>query len=499
MNEELEHIEEEFAEIKPQNLGKQALMGAFWSYMQQFGTMAIQLLNTMVLSRLLQPSEFGLIAMLAIFIQVSSVLVQGGMTQSLIRSKKVDSEDLSTVFYFNFGVSILLYLILFFASPWIAAFYKQEVLESILKVYALVFVINAFGMVQVTMLMRAMDFKRQTIVTIIGIITSGVVGISFAFAGFGVWSLVYAQIANAAIMSALYWYLSKWRPSLLFSKVKFKIHFGFGYKLSMSAVTNVLFQSLYVIVIGRIFPLNLTGFYSQATRLRDLPINALSGSLNKVSFPLFSKYTNDDDLREMFRKITMSVIFIVAPLMIFISAFSNEILHLLFSKKWIPAAPYLSLLCFAGMLTPIHAFNLNILLTKGRSDLFFRLSLVKKGLVILILLLTYSYGIEAIIIGQLINSIIAVPINAYYIERFIHYKFLQQVKDLLPPIIISLIIGALFYLLKKYFFVNTNYLFILIVLGFSFFIVYILLSKILRIKGFTLSFELIKKFLNKSK
>lgn len=471
-------------QTRSQSLGSQAVNGAFWTYLQQFGTLGIQFIVTTILARLLEPAEFGLIGMITVFVQISHMLVQGGMTQSLIRTKSITNDDLSTVFYFNLGISTLLYGVLYICAPYIAAFYKQGVLVDILRVYSLVFVINSFGIVQITMLTKALNFKRQTWVTVVSLVSGATVGISLAYLGFGVWSLVYSQVVTASVATILYWITSSWKPSLLFNSEKFKYHFNFGYKLTLSGLLNTVFQNIYLIIIGRAFNATQLGYYTQAVKLRNLPVNSFSNSLQKVTFPLFSKCKDDIELKALFRKISITVIYIIAPILFFIAALSHELIEFLFTSKWLPAAPYLSLLCFAGILQPIHAFNLNILLVRGRSDLFFKLALLKKSLVVLILLISVKYGIIGLIIGQILNSLIALPINAYYINKYLKYSFWDQVLDLLPSILLSGGIAFSVFYFKNNVFSFELDLINLLIFGIGALLLYIIFSRVFQLIGF---------------
>ncbi len=469
------------------SLNKQALTGAVWTYVQQFGTVGIQLIVTIILARLLGPKEFGLIGMLGIFIQIAAILVQSGLTSSIIRSKQIDDDDLSTVFFFNLVLSLILYGVIYLGAPLVAIFYKQAILTQLLRVLSITIVINAFSVVQISILTKELQFKRQTFIAFAALIISAVIAILLAYKGFGVWSLIWNTISNATISGILFWGFSKWKPKWIFSQSAFKRHFNFGYKLSLSGLLNVLFENLYIVTIGKIFPPASLGYYTQANTLRNIPLNTISSALNKVTFPYFSKLNDDVELKKRLRQVINFSLFITAPLLVLIAIMSNEVIGVLFSAKWLPAAPYLSLLCLAGLFYPVHAFNLNILLVKGKSKEFLVLEIIKKVLIVISIILTYRFGIVALIIGQIILMFLATPINGYYLNDLIQYNMKEQFADLLFFTTIATVIGALLYAIKINFMNTWNVYFVIIVISALYLGLYLLFSKILRPTVFTFS------------
>ncbi|SMC38367.1 lipopolysaccharide biosynthesis protein [Cellulophaga tyrosinoxydans] len=428
------------------SLKNQALSGVYWSTMQLFGTQAIGFGVSLILARLLLPAEFGLIAMLGIFIGLATTLINSGLTQSLIRSENLDDEDYTTVFYFNLAGSIIIYFVIYFAAPLIASFYNQDLLTSIVRVYCITFIINAFSAIQITRLTKIMDFKTQMKVTIPSLIIGSVVGIAMAYNGYGVWSLVWSGIVQAAAATIQLWYWAKWRPLWIFNMKKFKQHFNYGVKLMFSGILDIIFTHAYAIIIGKFFLPAQVGFYTRAETLQMLPVGGISSIITKVSFPLFSAIQNDDiRLKNIYKRIMQMVIFLVAPTLILMAVLGEPLFRFLFTEKWLPAVPYFQILCFNGILYPIHSYNLQILNVKGRSDLFLKLEVIKKILVVLVILISLQYGIYGLLYGSVISSIFAFFINTHYSGKFLNYSAWQQIKDLLPIIILAVFTGVVVY------------------------------------------------------
>jgi teichuronic acid exporter len=437
------------------SLKNQALSGVYWSSIQLLGTQAIGFGVSLILARLLLPAEFGLIAMLGIFIGLATTLINSGLTQSLIRSEKLEDEDYTTVFYFNLAGSVVIYIAIYFAAPLIAGFYNQDLLTSIVRVYCITFIINAFSAIQTTRLTKMMDFKTQTKVTVPSLVIGSIVGIVMAYNDYGVWSLVWSGIAQAAAATMQLWYWAKWRPLWAFNMVKFKLHFHYGVKLMLSGILDIIFTNAYTIIIGKFFLPAQVGFYTRAETLQMLPVGGVSSIITKVSFPLFSAIQNDDvRLKSIYKRIMQMVIFLVAPTLILMAVLGEPLFRFLFTEKWLPAVPYFQILCFNGILYPIHSYNLQILNVKGRSDLFLKLELIKKTLVVLVILISFQYGIYGLLYGSVISSILAFFINTHYSGKFLNYTAWEQTKDLLPIIGIAVFTGIIVYFIDQLMILN---------------------------------------------
>ncbi|WP_114793152.1 lipopolysaccharide biosynthesis protein [Niabella yanshanensis] len=433
------------------SLRKQAVHGVFWTFTQQISVQLISFVVQIVLARILLPSEFGLIGMIMVFIAIGGSLVDSGMTSSLIHKADAGQLDYSTVFWMNLIFSVLVYAIVFFCSPLIADFFKQPILSSLLRLYAVTFIIQAFMSVQTTRLTKDMRFKVQMMMQIPSVVVGGIVGVTLAKMGWGVWSLVWMYLTQTTIFTIQHWVFAGWSPSFIIDKRLLRSHFLYGYKLTFSGLLDQVYTYAYNIIIGKFFLVSELGYYTQASKLRMLPISNITSALNKVTFPVFSKIQNDNErLKEAYKKLMLQVIFLVAPIMILLVLEARPIFSLLLTEKWLPAVPYFQLLCVSGILYPFHTYNLNILKVKGRTDLFFKLEIIKKIIITAGIVIAVFFGIYGLLYFQVINSVLALWINMHYSGKLIDYSGWQQLKDLVPIIALAIFIGLVLGLITHY-------------------------------------------------
>ena len=424
------------------SLKQKTIGGLFWTFSQQFSSQIIGFGVSVIIARILSPAEFGLIGMLGIFIAVGNSLMDTGMTSSLIRSVDADQRDYSTVFVINMAASIFIYGIIYFAAPYIAAFYGHAVLEDIVRVYALSFVFTAFRGVQAAKLTKEMKFKVQMMIQIPSVILGGTVGIVCAYAGYGVWSLVYMYVFQAFVFSIQHWFYSGWRPDLKFDYERFKYHFNFGYKITLSGLITTVYQNIFTVIIGKYFSAAQLGYYTRALSLRQLPISNLSAALSKVTYPLFSSiHDNDVKLKEVYRRLIQQVIFWIVPFLILLMVIAEPLIRFLLTEKWLPAVPYFQILCVAGMLYPLQSYNYNIIKVKGRTDITLKMQIVKKTLGIAGIFIAIPYGIYGLLYFQIISAVIDYYLDAYYGGRMINYSMPEQLKDIFPSVSLAVIIG----------------------------------------------------------
>lgn len=403
---------------------------ARWSAVDALGTRGVQFVIGIVLARLLEPAQFGLLAMLTVFMAIAQSLLDSGFSAALIQKKEVSQEDAGSVFYFNVVISVVLAGAMCLAGPWIAAFFRQPALTALARGMSLVLVINAFGAVQATLLRRNLDFKVQTQISIVSGVGSGVVGILMAYRGFGVWSLVGQQIAAAILKSAMLWVMNPWRPGFVFCLRSLNHMFGYGMWVMLSGLLNQIFINMYDIVIGRLFSPAALGFYTRARRLEEMPSQTLSQIVTRVSFPVFSAIQDDDvRLKNGLRKAISMLMFANCPVMLGLAVVARPLVIVLLTEKWLPSVPYLQLLCVGGVLLPLHTLNLNMLMAKGRSDLFFNLEVFKKSFVVISILIFWRWGITALICGQIITSMLSYLLNSYYTGKFLKYPAIEQMRD----------------------------------------------------------------------
>lgn len=436
------------------SLKKKTLTGLLWTFGQQVGVQGVNFIVQIILARLLMPEAFGLISMIFVFNAIGNSLVDGGMTSSLIRSKKLDNRDYSTVFFINIGVSLIVYFILFFLSKWISVFYNQPELEYVIKVYCLVIVIQALNAVQTTKLTKEMNFKLQMMMQIPSSVISGICAIILAYYGHGVWSLVWMYIINSSLYAIQCWIFTKWRPSLIFDKEKFKYHFNFGYKLTLSGLLSTLYSNLYRIIIGKFYSANQLGFYHQANSLSMFPVNNITRALNKVSYPLFSKLSdNPVKLLEAYKMISKYIFWIICPIMIYLIIFADHLFRIVLTEKWLPAVPYFQILCLSVIFYPHSMYSLNILAAKGRSDLHLKIEIYKKsiGLIVLVALM-YLFGMMGVVIASAISLMIGFVFNSYNCGVLLNYSLLRQILDFIPTLTISVGLGFI----TKYLILSLN-------------------------------------------
>lgn len=403
------------------------------------------------MARILTPADYGLVGMLAIFIAVSQSLIDSGFSQALIRKQDRSEIDNSTVFYFNIGVGIVLYILLFFTAPLIAKFYNEPQLIPITRIVGLSLVFNSFAVVQRALLTINLDFKTQAKASFVGAILSGTMGISMAYTGFGVWAIVWQQISNLAIVTLLLWFLSHWKPIWGYSWKSFRELFGFGSKLLASGLLDTIFKNLYLIVIGKFFKASDLGYYTRAHQFTDFASSNITGIFQRVTYPVLCTIQNDDiRLTDVYRRLLKTSAFVIFPLMMGLAAVAKPMIVSFLTEKWLFSATLIQILCFSQMWYPVHAINLNLLQVKGRSDLFLKLEIIKKIITVIILGITLPFGLIPMCLGMIVSSIIALVINTHYTGKLINLGFLRQMKDLLPSLLLSIAIGAIVHITVTY-------------------------------------------------
>jgi O-antigen/teichoic acid export membrane protein len=357
-------------------------------------------------------------------------------------------------------------------------------------------IINAFGLIQTTLLTKQIDFKTQLKVSMLASAPSGAIGITMAFNGFGVWSLVAQSLTSNFFRTILLWFFNTWRPSLAFSYVSLRGMFSFGSRLLASGLLDTVFKNIYLLVIGKLFSPMALGYYSRAKKLQELPVSNISSIINRVTYPVFSSVQDDKPrLKRGVRKALTMLAMINFPMMVGLAVVARPLVQVLLTDKWLPCVPYLQLLCVIGMLYPIHAINLNVLKAQGRSDLFFRLEILKKVLVVIALAVTYRWGIIVMIYGQIATSCLAYFLNTFYTGKMLDYSIKEQIQDLIPSLVLSGIMGLGVYALK--YAPIANQLALLFIQIFTGIVLYTGICYIFRISSFIELFEMFKsKMLN---
>ncbi len=425
------------------SLRKKAERGAIWSFIDAAGNRIVQFVISVILARLLAPEQFGLIGMLMIFIAIAQAFLDSGFGLALIQKKDMTQADTSSVFYFNIVIGVALAGLLYLAAPWIAAFYEQPDLSPLTRTLSLVLVINSFAVVQTAMLTRNVAFKLQAKVSLVSAICSGCVGIVLAYRGYGVWSLVAQQIGRAIANVTLLWVLNRWRPGLAFSFKALRQMFTFGSRMLASTLLNVVFNDIYYVLIGKMFSAADLGYYGRAARLEELPSMTLTTVVTRVTIPVFSSIQDDNArLKRGLQRALGILTFLNAPMMMLLGVTAPALVKVLLTDKWLPCVPYLQLLCIQGVLYPLHGMNLSVLMAKGRSDLFLRLEMIKRGLTLCNVIVSWRWGITAIILGQILLGLVSYFLNCYYSGRLLDYPAWRQLRDMAAYFLSAIVVGA---------------------------------------------------------
>lgn len=470
--------------------------GVLWNLASLFLTRGASTIFMLFLARMLVPEAFGLVAMATVVFELANAFVDSGLGAALIRSKNVSDVDLNTVFFTNLGLSLAAYVAIFAGAPYIGAFYSQPELATLVQVMGLVVFINAAKIVQSAVLSRKMDFRTQMKANTLATVVSGVLAVTAAFQGWGVWSLVVQMLSQATISTVILWLAGNWRPGLQISIESFFRLFAFGRNLLAEGLLQVAFLNSYIVVIGRFFSAELTGLYFFAQKLSNLISKQLTGAVQQATFPALATLQDDNEtLKYKYRQIMQLTMFLIAPIMMLLAALASPLISLAFDEKWLGAVPYLQLLCVVGMIFPLHALNMNLLNVKGRSDLVFKVGLVKKGVNLTMLFLAIPYGVLGIVASQVIAAFLALVPNTYFSEKLVGYSLGEQIKDVIKPIGAAVLGGALAWWLADN--IQTHPLITLILSGLLGSGFYILASFIVRVEGALMLWSQVSKRLQR--
>lgn len=464
------------------NLRAKVFSSLVWKFLERGGTQGIQFILQLFLARLLTPKDYGTVALITVFIAISTVFVQSGFNTALIQKKDIDEEDISSVFYVSLFIAIIMYIILWFFAPTIANFYKILELTSIVRVMGLVLFLNTFNSIQNAIVSRNMEFKRLFYSSLGAIIISGILGIILAYRGFGVWSLVYQQLMNQFSICIILWFTVKWRPKLLFSIKKVKKLFSFGGKLLCSSLIDTIYRELVNLIVGKIYSPAMLGYYNRGDQFPKVIVSNFNGSIQSVIFPTLA-YVQHDKVRvkEIMRRAIMMSSYIVFPAMIGLIVISEPMIKLVLTERWLPCVPYLRVFCLSYALWPIHTANLQAINAIGRSDIFLKLEIIKKIIGVSIIIVTSRYSPYVMAIGTVLSGIISSFINSYPNKKLLNYSYLEQMKDIISSLFISIIMGVITYLVQLLKYNDILTLLLQMILGG---IGYIMLSYITKNKSF---------------
>lgn len=425
---------------------KKILTNFIWRFAERCGSQIVTFVVSVVLARILAPSDYGTITLVTVFTTILQVFVDSGLGTALVQKKDADDLDFSSVFYFNCALCLVLYLGMFAAAPLIAKFYENTELVPIIRVISLTVVVSGLKNVQQAYVSRNMQFKRFFYSSIGGVVFSAVLGIALAKAGCGVWALVAQQLSNVAINTAILWITVKWRPKKMFSRERLKGLLSFGWKLLVSALLDTGYSNLRNLIIGKMYSTADLAYYDQGDKFPKVIVTNINTSIDSVLLPSMSSEQDDRErVKNMTRRAIKTSTYIMAPLMMGLAFCAEPVVTLVLTEKWLPCVPFLRIFCITYMFWPVHTANLNAIKAMGHSDWFLKLEIIKTAVCIGALLATVNIGVTAIAYGALFTSAASQIINAWPNKKLLGYGYLEQVRDFAPGILLAVAMGVCVY------------------------------------------------------
>ncbi len=483
------------------SLKTKTISGVIWKFGERVSAQAVNFIVSIILARLLLPEDYGLIALVTVFITICNKIVVSGFATSLIQKKDADNLDFSTVFYFSLVVAAVLYVGLFFAAPFIAEFYSAEsdpeLFIQVIRVMGLNLFIIAVNSVQQAYVSRTMQFRKFFFSTIIGTVVSAVAGIALAYMGKGVWALVAQNMILAVVNGIVLWFMVKWRPQLKFSFKRLKVLYSYGWKIFVASLIKILYTDLRSLVIGKVYTAADLAFYNKAQSFPQLIDTNVEGTIDSVLFPAISKkQSNVDDMRAMLRRAIKTTSYILMPLLAGLSAVAKPFIIILLTDKWAESIPLMQILAFSFVFAPVELENLQAIKAIGRSDIALKVEIIKKVVGVAILIASIPFGVTAIAVGMVISTTLSAIINAIPNKKLLGYTFKMQLKDILPSLLLSLVMFGAVYPVSL---LNINVWLMLIIQVVAGAIIYIALSAIFKVESFKYILGLLKGFLKRGK
>ncbi len=463
-----------------------------WSALQRFGTMGISFVSNIVLARLLTPDDYGCIGMLAIFITVSNTFVDGGFGSALIQKKEPTQKDYSTIFWLNLFMSVVIYGILYISAPAVSRFYNIPLLSSVLRVQGIVLIINALNIVQTNQLRKSINFKRLAVIYIASQIVGAVCAIVLAYMGWGVWALVAQQIIASSITSVILWVMNRWLPQLCFSFDSFKQLFSFGGFILASNLINTFCNNVQGLLIGKFFNPAILGYYTQAYKLEDVASHSISSVVDQVAYPVFSKVQSDNDgLKNVIYRLISSIAYVTFPMMLILVLIAEPLIGLLYGEKWLPSVPYFQIICIGGIAVCLQGVTYLAIASIGKSKELFLWTIIKRGLgMILLIAGMVLFGMNGLLWGFVLSCWSVTFINAYLVSKYIKYGLWQQIKDVLPIILISSMVFIITLVIANKLTLG-GYMYIVLVL-LIYISMYLLLSSVVKLQAYSFIKEIVK-------
>lgn len=423
-----------------------AFFGMAWKTLETVFVNGIQAIIFLILARLLMPADFGIVALVGAFIAISNVFVSSGLGTALIQTDEATEEDFSTVLFFSIFVACIFYLIFFITAPLISSFYEEPIITNVLRFYAISILFSAINGVQKSILLRNFEFKKICIVSLFSVVISGVISINMALKGYGVYSIVCNSLLTGAISTLSFFYSMRWIPVISFLPNRLKDFFNYSYKLLLSNLVEVGYTNIFPLLIGKSYNSSQLGYYNNGRQLPSLAANTINASIASVTFSIYSRYQyNSEKLKFMVRRSVVTSNFIILPFMAFLASSAEPLVLLILTEKWLPSVIYLQLFCIALGLHHQHNIGFQAISAIGRSDVFLKYQLIKKGLGIFVLLVTLKFGLVFIVIGQVIVAFISIFISLFPFKKYLNYSISEQLKDFYLYLILSLIMFACSY------------------------------------------------------
>ena len=427
-----------------ENLKAKTAKGVGWGFADNILGLGITAAANIILARILSPADFGIIGMTAIFMTLSTSLVDSGFTGALTRKKDAVKADFDTVFYFNLAVSCLLYAVLFFCSPFIARFFKEPILVPVIRILGISLVINAFGIVQKIILVRRIDFRTQAWISLVSSFAAAVAAVVMAFYGFGVWSLVVLQVGKLAVNTILLWSVSKWYPGLCFSRKSFRDMFSFGGRLLITSIISTIWSEMYSFIIGKMYSSSVLGQYSRADKVKNMVTSNVSSVMQKVSYPVLASIQDEGERQiNVYRKILKTTVLISFTAVFGVWAVAGPFILTFFGDQWLPAVGYLRIMCFSGLFLPLMMCSANVINADGRSDITLVLEILKTVMGLIPVVFGIIFSVEALLWSMVGVSFILFVVHAAYVSKVIHYSVGRQLADILPTLCVSIVMALI--------------------------------------------------------
>lgn len=468
-----------------------------WRFLERAGAKTVEFIVTVILARILGPDAYGDVALITAFTVILQVFVDGGLGNALIQKKDADETDFASVFYFNILFCIVIYILLFWISPFIAAFYGKPALKNMIRAAGITVIISGIKNVQQALISRKLQFRKFFFATLVGTLLSAVVGIAMALAGCGTWSLIAQLLINAAIDTAVVWFINRWKPEKVFSAERLKQLLSYGWKLLASNLIDAIYANIRQLVIGKLYSSSDLAYYNRGRSMPNVIVNNINTSIDSVLFPVIaSEQNNRKEVKKITRQAIMTSNYLMAPLMMGMAFAADSLIRVLLTEAWLPCVPYLRVFCIIYMLQPVHTANTNAVKAMGRSDLLLKIEIIKKTIGITILILCMRHGMPAILYGYLANNFIDQMINSWPNRKLLNYKYHEQIKDLLPSTMLAVFMGVCVFFVSGFHFEAGITLTVQIGLGFF---IYLSGSVIFRLEAYRQVLNILKTYLKKEK